>query len=110
MRELLVGWTFRQRFRLTIRAATHAIFRGAAGETTGVRFAAIPLGHELTSLNCWRCCGWVVTAESMVIEQIKGLEGEHRIQVYMSLSCHMPDVVPAAALMAIVSERSHRGG
>ena len=80
------------------------------GETTGVRFAAIPLGHEFTSLVLvllWTG-GHPPKVEPEVIEQIKALEGEHRFEVYMSLSCHnCPDVVQAASLMAIVNPNIH---
>ena len=76
------------------------------GETTGVRFAAIPLGHEFTSLVLallWTG-GHPPKVEPEVIEQIKSLQGEHRFEVYMSLSCHnCPDVVQAASLMAILN-------
>ncbi len=73
------------------------------GETRGVRFAAIPLGHEFTSLVL--ALLWTgghppkVAAETLA--QIKTLDGGN-FEVYMSLSCHnCPDVVQAAALMAI---------
>ena len=76
------------------------------GETVGVRFAAIPLGHEFTSLVLallWTG-GHPPKVEPEVIDQIKALEGEHRFEVYMSLSCHnCPDVVQAASLMAILN-------
>ncbi|MDO9148014.1 MAG: alkyl hydroperoxide reductase subunit F [Hydrogenophaga sp.] len=78
------------------------------GETSGVRFAAIPLGHEFTSLVLallWTG-GHPPKVESEVLEQIKALDGEHRFEVYMSLSCHnCPDVVQAAALMAIYNPK-----
>ncbi|MEZ5705807.1 MAG: alkyl hydroperoxide reductase subunit F [Burkholderiaceae bacterium] len=78
------------------------------GETTGVRFAAIPLGHEFTSLVLallWTG-GHPPKVEAGVIEQIKALEGDHQFEVYMSLSCHnCPDVVQAASLMAIFNPR-----
>ncbi|QCB45828.1 alkyl hydroperoxide reductase subunit F [Hydrogenophaga sp. PAMC20947] len=76
------------------------------GESTGVRFAAIPLGHEFTSLVLallWTG-GHPPKVEPEVIEQIRALNGEHRFEVYMSLSCHnCPDVVQAASLMAILN-------
>jgi alkyl hydroperoxide reductase subunit F len=79
-----------------------------AGEATGVRFAAIPLGHEFTSLVLallWTG-GHPPKVAPEVIEQIKALDGEHRFEVYMSLSCHnCPDVVQAASLMAIVNPK-----
>jgi len=78
------------------------------GETSGVRFAAIPLGHEFTSLVLallWTG-GHPPKVEPEVLEQIKALDGEHRFEVYMSLSCHnCPDVVQAAALMAIYNPK-----
>ncbi|SHH54744.1 alkyl hydroperoxide reductase subunit F [Massilia sp. CF038] len=73
------------------------------GETRGVRFAAIPLGHEFTSLVLallWTG-GHPPKVPAEVLEQIQSLDGGN-FEVYMSLSCHnCPDVVQAAALMAI---------
>jgi len=78
------------------------------GETRGVRFAGIPLGHEFTSLVLallWTG-GHPPKVEAEVIEQIKALEGDFKFEVYMSLSCHnCPDVVQAASLMAILNPR-----
>jgi len=78
------------------------------GDTTGVRFAAIPLGHEFTSLVLallWTG-GHPPKVEAEVLAQIKGLDKDMNFEVYMSLSCHnCPDVVQAAALMAIHNPR-----
>ena len=78
------------------------------GETRGVRFAAIPMGHEFTSLVLallWTG-GHPPKVEAEVLEQIKGLETEMKLEVYMSLSCHnCPDVVQAATLMAIYNPK-----
>jgi len=78
------------------------------GETHGVRFAGIPLGHEFTSLVLallWTG-GHPPKVDVEVIEQIKALDGEYNFEVYMSLSCHnCPDVVQAASLMAILNPR-----
>ena len=78
------------------------------GDTTGVRFAAIPLGHEFTSLVLallWTG-GHPPKVEAEVLAQIKGLDQDMKFEVYMSLSCHnCPDVVQAAALMAIYNPR-----
>ncbi|WP_408594566.1 alkyl hydroperoxide reductase subunit F [Limnohabitans sp.] len=80
------------------------------GETRGVRFAAIPLGHEFTSLVLallWTG-GHPPKVEPQVIEQIQALDAEMNFEVYMSLSCHnCPDVVQAAALMAIYNPKIH---
>jgi alkyl hydroperoxide reductase subunit F len=78
------------------------------GETSGVRFAAIPMGHEFTSLVLallWTG-GHPPKVEAEVIEQIKALDADMKFEVYMSLSCHnCPDVVQAATLMAIYNPR-----
>ena len=77
-----------------------------AGETRGVRFAAIPLGHEFTSLVLallWTG-GHPPKVAAEVIEQIKGMKQPMKFEVYMSLTCHnCPDVVQAASLMAILN-------
>ena len=74
------------------------------GETTGVRFAAIPLGHEFTSLVLallWTG-GHPPKAEQETLDAIATLQGDLRFEVYMSLSCHnCPDVVQALSLMAV---------
>lgn len=76
------------------------------GETRGVRFAAIPLGHEFTSLVLallWTG-GHPPKVEDSVIEQIKSLHGDFNFEVYMSLSCHnCPDVVQAVTLMTVLN-------
>ena len=78
------------------------------GETRGVRFAAIPLGHEFTSLVLallWTG-GHPPKVDAAVLEQIKALDTEMNFEVYMSLSCHnCPDVVQAATLMAIYNPK-----
>ncbi|MGC4393994.1 alkyl hydroperoxide reductase subunit F [Hydrogenophaga sp. T2] len=74
------------------------------GESTGVRFAAIPLGHEFTSLVLallWTG-GHPPKAEQETLNAIGTLQGEFRFEVYMSLTCHnCPDVVQALSLMAV---------
>ncbi len=78
------------------------------GETQGVRFAGLPLGHEFTSLVLallWTG-GHPPKVEQDVIDSIKGLDGDFNFEVYMSLSCHnCPDVVQALSLMAIVNPK-----
>ena len=78
------------------------------GESRGVRFAAIPLGHEFTSLVLallWTS-GHPPKVDAEVIEQIKALDSVMNFEVYMSLSCHnCPDVVQAAALLAIFNPK-----
>lgn len=78
------------------------------GETQGVRFAGLPLGHEFTSLVLallWTG-GHPPKVEQDVIDSIKTLEGDFNFEVYMSLSCHnCPDVVQALSLMAIFNPK-----
>jgi NADH-dependent peroxiredoxin subunit F len=82
------------------------------GLDMGVRFAAIPLGHEFTSLvlALLQAGGHPPKVEEGVIEQIKGLrsnDGEDMIfEIYVSLTCHnCPDVVQAFNLMAVLNQR-----
>lgn len=78
------------------------------GETQGVRFAGLPLGHEFTSLVLallWTG-GHPPKVEQDVIDSIKALNGDFNFEVYMSLTCHnCPDVVQALSLMAIVNPK-----
>jgi NADH-dependent peroxiredoxin subunit F len=78
------------------------------GADMKLRFAAIPLGHEFTSLVLallW-VGGHPPKVEPAVIEQIKALEGDYQFEVFMSLSCHnCPDVVQALNLMAVLNPR-----
>ena len=76
------------------------------GSTARLRFAAIPLGHEFTSLVLallWTG-GHPPKVEDDVLAQAKALDAKLDFEVYMSLSCHnCPDVVQALSLLAIVN-------
>lgn len=78
------------------------------GTDMKLRFAAVPLGHEFTSLVLallWTG-GHPPKVEPEVIEQIKALDGDFSFEVYMSLSCHnCPDVVQALSLMAVLNPK-----
>lgn len=79
-----------------------------AGADMGLRFAAVPLGHEFTSLvlALLQAGGHPPKVEAEVIDQIKGLEGEFVFETWMSLTCHnCPDVVQALNLMAVLNPR-----
>jgi NADH-dependent peroxiredoxin subunit F len=79
-----------------------------AGFDLGVHFAAVPMGHEFTSLvlALLQAGGHPPKVEPEVIEQIRGLEGDLVFETYMSLTCHnCPDVVQALNLMAILNPR-----
>lgn len=89
-------------------ARTPSFVIAREGETRGVRFAAIPLGHEFTSLVLallWTG-GHPPKVEQDVLDQIKALEADLNFEVYMSLSCHnCPDVVQATTLMTVFNPR-----
>jgi len=79
-----------------------------AGHDMGVRFAAIPMGHEFTSLvlALLQAGGHPPKVEQEVIEQIQALDGDFAFETYMSLTCHnCPDVVQALNLMAVLNPR-----
>ena len=85
-----------------LRRPSFAIAR--AGENPRVHFAAVPLGHEFTSLvlALLQVGGHPPKVEAEIIEQIRELRGEFSFETYISLSCHnCPDVVQALNLMAI---------
>jgi alkyl hydroperoxide reductase subunit F len=74
----------------------------------GLRFAAIPMGHEFTSLvlALLQAGGHPPKLDADVIEQIRSLEGDFAFETYMSLSCHnCPDVVQALNTMAVLNPR-----
>lgn len=89
-----------------VRRPSFAINR--VGTDIGVRFAAIPLGHEFTSLvlALLQVGGHPSKAGQEVIEQIQSLDGDFEFETYFSLSCqNCPDVVQALNLMAVLNPR-----
>jgi alkyl hydroperoxide reductase subunit F len=80
----------------------------AVGMDMGLRFAAVPMGHEFTSLvlALLQAGGHPPKVEAELIEQIAALEGDFAFETYMSLTCHnCPDVVQALNLMAVLNPR-----
>jgi NADH-dependent peroxiredoxin subunit F len=80
------------------------------GEPGGVEFAAIPMGHEFTSLvlALLQVGGHPPKVEADTIDQIKSLssvDGPKMVfETYISLTCHnCPDVVQALNMMAVVN-------
>lgn len=76
------------------------------GTDVEVEFAGLPLGHEFTSLvlALLQVGGHPSTVATELLEQIRGLTGEHRFETYFSQSCqNCPDVVQALNLMSIVN-------
>ena len=79
-----------------------------AGQDMGVRFAAVPMGHEFTSLvlALLQAGGHPPKVGADLIEQIRALEGDFVFETWMSLACHnCPDVVQALNLMAVLNPR-----
>ena len=79
-----------------------------AGADMGVRFAAVPMGHEFTSLvlALLQAGGHPPKVEADVIEQIQSLDADLVFETWMSLTCHnCPDVVQALNLMAVLNPR-----
>jgi NADH-dependent peroxiredoxin subunit F len=78
------------------------------GHDMGVHFAAVPMGHEFTSLLLavlW-AGGHPPKVEAEVLDQIRGLDGDFAFDTWMSLTCHnCPDVVQAMHLMAVFNPR-----
>jgi NADH-dependent peroxiredoxin subunit F len=71
-----------------------------------LRFAAIPLGHEFTSLvlALLQVGGHPPKIDAELIAQIEALKGDFQFETYMSLGCHnCPDVVQALNLMAVLN-------
>ena len=113
MRELLEEIAGMRPDKITLRtdgtdARVPSFSLNRVGSDTKLRFAAIPLGHEFTSLILallWTG-GHPPKVEADVLEQIQNLDANLDFEVYMSLSCHnCPDVVQALSLMAIYNPR-----
>jgi alkyl hydroperoxide reductase subunit F len=83
------------------------------GGDMSLRFAAIPLGHEFTSLvlALLQVGGHPSKLAQDVIEQVRALEGTAdngvlSFETYFSLSCqNCPDVVQALNLMAVLNPK-----
>jgi len=78
------------------------------GESSGPRFAGLPMGHEFTSLvlALLQVGGYPPKVEQAILDQIKALDGDFEFEVYVSLTCHnCPDVVQALNLMAVQNPR-----
>ncbi|GAB3370702.1 alkyl hydroperoxide reductase subunit F [Lysobacter rhizosphaerae] len=86
------------------RRPSFAIVR--TGTDIEVRFAAIPLGHEFTSLvlALLQVGGHPPRIEEALANQVRGLEGEFHFETFMSLSCQScPDTVQALNLMSALN-------
>jgi NADH-dependent peroxiredoxin subunit F len=80
------------------------------GADMGIHFAALPMGHEFTSLvlALLQAGGHPPKVEQALIDQIRALKPEQDLvfETWMSLTCHnCPDVVQALNLMAVLNPR-----
>lgn len=76
------------------------------GETSGVEFAGLPLGHEFTSfiLALLQVSGRAPKVDEAVINRIKAIDKPLAFETYISLTCHnCPDVVQALNIMSVVN-------
>ncbi|NYE62722.1 alkyl hydroperoxide reductase subunit F [Duganella sp. 1224] len=95
-----------ERTEAGVRTPSFSINR--AGTDIGVRFAAIPMGHEFTSLvlALLQVGGHTIKFDEAVIDQIRNLEGDYEFETFMSLTCHnCPDVVQALNAMSVINPR-----
>ncbi len=79
---------------------------GRIGEPSRIQFAAIPMGHEFTSLvlALLHTSGYPPKIGEGVIQQIHALQGQLCFETYLSLSCqNCPDVVQAINIMAVLN-------
>ena len=95
---------------LQVRRPSFAIRR--VGSDIDLRFAAVPLGHEFTSLvlALLQAGGHPPKVEAELAAQIRAIDPGQgrtlRFETWMSLSCHnCPDVVQALNLMAVLNPR-----
>lgn len=76
------------------------------GQTSGVTFAGLPLGHEFSSfiLALLQVSGRAPKVEDSVINVIKKIDEPMSFETFVSLTCHnCPDVVQALNIMSIVN-------
>ncbi len=79
---------------------------GVPGETARIRFAALPMGHEFTSLvlALLQTGGHPPKLEPEVVDEIRSIRGSYHFETFISLSCHnCPDVVQALNFLAILN-------
>lgn len=77
-----------------------------ANGNVGIQFAAIPLGHELSSfvLALVQASGRAPKIEDALAKRIVDIDKTLNFETYVSLSCHIcPDVVQALNTMAVLN-------
>lgn len=86
------------------RRPSFAIVR--SGTDVAVRFAAVPMGHEFTSLvlALLQVGGHPVKVSDELARQVRDLPGRYEFTTYMSLSCQScPDTVQALNAMSVLN-------
>ena len=86
------------------RTPSFAVHRPA--DEAQVRFAGLPLGHELTSLvlALLHVGGHPPKEDAAVLEQARALNGSFRFETWFSQSCqNCPDVVQALNLLSVLN-------
>ncbi|MEI2733148.1 MAG: alkyl hydroperoxide reductase subunit F [Dermatophilaceae bacterium] len=90
-----------------VRTPSFAI-RRPGSDAEGVRFAGLPMGHEFTSLvlALLQVGGVAPKVSEDTATAIRAIQGEHRFETYMSLTCqNCPDVVQALNAMSVLNPR-----
>ncbi len=88
------------------RTPSFAIRRDGSSEE--VRFSAIPLGHEFTSLvlALLQVGGHPPKIDDALAAQVKALDGDYVFETFMSLHCQScPDTVQALNTMSVLNPR-----
>ena len=78
------------------------------GTDIEVGFAAVPLGHEFTSLvlALLQVGGHPVKIDDALADQVRALGGDYAFETYMSLHCQScPDTVQALNAMSVLNPR-----
>lgn len=76
------------------------------GETSGITFAGLPMGHEFNSLvlALLQVSGRPPKEEQAIIDQIKAIDRPLHFETFISLTCQKcPDVVQALNLMSLLN-------
>lgn len=97
---------------LTLREAIGASERApaftvaGAGEAARIGFAGVPTGHEFSSLvlALLQVGGCAPKLATDTVAQVQALTGDHRFEVFVSLSCqNCPEVVQALNTLAVLN-------
>lgn len=98
--------TLLERSEAATRTPSFSITR--PGTDISVDFAAIPMGHEFTTLvlALLQVGGHPLKLDEKIIEQIRNLEGDYEFETYISLTCqNCPEVIQALNVMSIINPR-----